>query len=181
MVKPSPTRWGRWPEGPEGAGSEKLDAQPLDALAKAADRLAHEDLMAMPGSELCAGLERLRCDIDGLEAEFSRRVSVLDRTQAYTEGGYLNAASWLFHRCNFSQSTAWDRVKTARRLSSEFAATAKAFAHGAISHLHASLICRTVEKVGLEAAQKAEPDLLDAALQLDPFRLRRVTQVLEHC
>jgi hypothetical protein len=137
--------------------------------------------MALPGSELCAGLERLRCDIDSLEAEFSRRVSVLDRTQAYMEGGYLNAASWLFHRCNFAQSTAWDRVKTARKLSSEFAATAKAFAHGAISHLHASLICRTVEKVGLEAAQKAEPDLLEAAIQLDPFRLRKVTQVLEHC
>ena len=40
---------------------------------------------------------------------------------------------------------------------------------------------RSIEEVGLEATRRAEPDLLQAARELHPPHLRRVTRHLRHC
>jgi len=80
------------------------------------DRLAEEDPGLVPASGLGDDLRRLRSAIERIEAEFSRRLERFDRDQGYVPSGYGSAAGWLNDECRMTRSTAWERVRQARRL-----------------------------------------------------------------
>src|SRR5262249_27738188 len=103
-----------------------------------------------------------------------------DRHQGYAPSGYCSAAGWLNDECRMTRSTAWERVRQARRLA-ELPATADAFAAGDVNLAHVSVITRSAEQVGCEALRDAEPILLEAARRLDARQLRYVTAQLRHC
>jgi len=157
-----------------------LFAEPVTQLHEAIDRLAQEDLELVPASGLGDDLRGLRSAIERMEAEFSRRLKRCDRNQGYAPSGYCSAAGWLNEECRMTRSTAWERVRQARRLA-ELPATADAFAAGDVNLAHVSVITRSAEQVGCEALRDAEPILLEAARRLDARQLRYVTAQLRHC
>lgn len=79
-----------------------------------------------------------------------------------------------------TRSTAWERVRQARRLA-ELPATSEAFAGGEVNLAHVGVITRSAEQVGCESLRDAEPILLEAARRLDARQLRYVTAQLRHC
>ncbi len=157
-----------------------LLAEPLAELAGVVDRLGQEDLQLLPAACLGDDLRAIRCAIDRLEAEFSRRLERFDGDQGWVPDGNASTAGWLSEQCRISRSTAWERVRQARRLG-ELPGTAEAFAAGEISQAHVGVITRAAEQVGSEALRDAEPILLEAARRLDARRLRYVTGQLRHC
>src|SRR5215472_19302519 len=120
-----------------------LFAEPVTQLHQAIDRLAQEDLGLVPASGLGDDLRGLRFAIDRMEAEFSRRLEHFDRHQGYVPSGYCSAAGWLNDECRMTRSTAWERVRQARRLA-ELQATADAFAAGDVNLAHVSVITRAL-------------------------------------
>ena len=155
-------------------------AEPLAELAGVIERLAQEDLHQVPSSCLGDDVRRIRCAIDRLEAEFSRRLGRFDSDQGWVADGNASTAGWLSQQCRITRSTAWERVRQARRLT-ELPGTTEAFAAGEISQAHVGVITRAAEQVGSEAVRDAEPILLEAARRLDARRLRYVTGQLRHC
>jgi hypothetical protein len=153
---------------------------PIDDLLATADQLAAEDLHSLPSSCLGDDLVALRCALDRLEAQFTRRLAVFDKTQGFAPSGAASAASWLRGNCRLSGAVAADRVRVARGLD-VLPETARAFAAGDISHQHCSVVTRSIDEVGVELARDAEPIVLEAARQVDPGRLRMVTKRLQHC
>src|SRR5215472_3385674 len=160
--------------------SAALYAEPVTRLQEAIDLLAQEDLDLVPAASLSDDLRGLRSAIERMEAEFSRRLERCDRNQGYAPSGYCSAAGWLNDECRMTRSTAWERVRQARRLA-ELPATAAAFAAGDVNLAHVSVITRSAEQVGCEALRDAEPILLEAARRLDARQLRYVTAQLRHC
>ena len=79
-----------------------------------------------------------------------------------------------------TRSTAWERVRQARRLA-ELPATAAAFAAGDVTLAHVGVITRSAEQVGCEALRDAEPIRLEAPRRLDARQLHYVTAQLRHC
>src|SRR5215813_7965971 len=157
-----------------------LFAEPVTQLHEAIDRLAQEDLELVPASGLGDDLRGLRSAIERMEAEFSRRLERFDRNQGYVPSGYCSAAGWLNDECRMTRSTAWERVRQARRLA-ELPATSAAFAAGDVNLAQVGVITRSAEQVGCEALRDAEPVLLEAARRLDARQLRYVTAQLRHC
>jgi hypothetical protein len=158
-------------------------ASPNDALVdldEVIDRLQVEDLRLEASSWLGSRLKALRGAINRLEAESARTLDAFDRTNAYEVEGSLSAASWLRHRCNLSYTTACNQVQLARRLP-ELPQAQAAFASGAISSAHVSLMARAADQVGIEPVREQEAVLVDAARQLDPRMFRQVTVHLRHC
>ena len=104
--------------------SAGLCAEPVTRLQEAIDRLAQEDLELVPAASLGDDLRALRSAIERMEAEFSRRLERFDRSQGYLPSGYCSAAGWLNDECRMTRSTAWERVRQARRLA-ELPATSR--------------------------------------------------------
>jgi len=157
-----------------------LLAEPLAQLEGLIDRLSQEDLQLVPAASVGDDLRGIRAAIDRLEAEFSRRLERFDRDQGYVVDGHLSSVGWLSRQCRITRSTAWERVRQARRLR-ELPSTTEAFAAGEISQAHVGVITRAAEQVGCEALRDAEPILLEAARRLDARQLRHVTAQLRHC
>ena len=157
-----------------------LRAEPLAQIQGGIDRLSQEDLQMVPTTCLSDDMRRIRCAIDRLEAEFSRRLERFDSNQGWVSEGNASTAGWLSGQCRFARSTAWERVRQARRLS-ELPGTAEAFAVGEISQSHVGVITRAAEQIGCEALRDAEPILLEAARRVDARQLRYVTAQLRHC
>ena len=160
--------------------STAILAEPLAQIQGAIARLSHEDLEPLPAACLGDDLRGIRCAIDRLEAEFSRRLERFDRNQGWVPYGNASSADWLSEQCRITRSTAWERVRQARRLT-ELPGTTEAFAAGEISQAHVGVITRAAEQVGTEALRDAEPILLEAAERLDARQLRYVTGQLRHC
>lgn len=158
----------------------ELFAEAVTRLHEAIDRLAQEDLELVPAISLSDDLRGLRSAIDRMEAEFSRRLERFDRNQGYVPSGHCSAAGWLNDECRMTRSTAWERVRQARRLA-ELPATSEAFAAGEVNLAHVGVITRSAEQVGCEALRDAEPIRLEAARRLDARQLRYVTAQLRHC
>src|SRR5215467_8072085 len=123
----SPAESGEYP-----AQSGEGVAEPFTQLDEVIDTLAEEDLGLVPASGLGDDLRRLRSAIERIEAEFSRRLERFDRHQGYVPSGCCSAAGWLNEECRMTRSTAWERVRQARRLA-ELPATSAAFAAGDVN------------------------------------------------
>ena len=157
-----------------------LPAGPLAQIQGGIDMLSQEDLQLVPTTCLGDDMRRIRCAIDRLEAEFSRRLERFDSNQGWVSEGNASTAGWLSEQCRIARSTACERVRQARRLS-ELPGTAAAFGAGEISQGHVGVITRAAEQTGCEALRDAEPILLEAARRLDARQLRYVTAQLRHC
>ena len=140
-------------------------------------KCASEGLEALPDGEALKALFRQRNAID---AEIQRRVSRLDRSQAYTADGSLTAKAWLRWNCNLTYGQASDRVEVARQMES-LPRTTQALSEGDISFQHASLIARTKQQLGKRWPGDAEEILVTAAKEVNPVRLRCAAIQLRHC
>ena len=143
----------------------------LADLREAADRLAGDDLDRVFDDDLAESIVDLRRRIDGLEAEWLRRVAELDGRHGFEREGFASMASWLAARCRLGWGTARSRVALARALRS-MPITAAAHATG-------DLDTRRVSH--LVAAHNAHPGpfsademtLVEVATTLDSGELRR--------
>src|SRR5262249_57937564 len=89
--------------------------EPLAELAGVIERLGQEDLHQVPSSCLGDDVRRIRCAVDRLEAEFSRRLGRFDSDQGWVPDGNASTAGWLSVQCRMVRNTAWERVRQARR------------------------------------------------------------------
>src|SRR5450759_4454889 len=112
------------------AGAGAVDAGCLDPML---DRLLAEEVAVLPDSALAADLVGLRVAVSRLESEFARRLVVFDRRGAAGVTGAGSTAAWLRVACRLSAGEASERVRTARVLADDLAASAAALAGGIIS------------------------------------------------
>ena len=151
-----------------------------DALRDALSGLGSEVLHPLTSAALAEDLIAMRKAIEGLEAQFSRRLLHFDRTHAFAATSSDSTQAFLRTQLHMTGAGAADRVRVARQLE-ELPSTFAVLNAGAISYTHAAMIARTADKVGREAFGNAEAILLPVAIRSDPSDLARCTRSLRHC
>ncbi|HEY6709884.1 MAG TPA: DUF222 domain-containing protein, partial [Actinomycetota bacterium] len=144
--------------------------------------LAAEDLDHLTDSALAEQLLALRRSLDGLEGQWLRRLAAADaRGAAGADQGQpvASTASWLRRRLRLGAGTARDTVRTARALfGGPLTRTAAALTDGQISPAHARGLAQGTRQLPDQVTAEAEPVLLEAAVRLDPPRLRQAVGYL---
>jgi Domain of unknown function (DUF222)/HNH endonuclease len=160
-------------------GSTRPQAGPagLGRLAAAVSGLAGEDLAGLPDAEAAARVLALRGLLERLEGQWLRELAAVDaRGAAGAEDGVQapSTAGWLRGRLRVGAAAArW--VGLARALfRGPLEGTGRALAAGELSAAHAAALAQGVQDLPARTAAAAEPVLLEAALRLDPPRLRRL-------
>src|ERR1700674_3852188 len=148
-------------------------------LDRIVDLLGEEDLHSLPSESLGDDLKGLTRIGNRIDAEASRRLHRFDKDQGYAASGALTAQAWLRWQCNLTAATASERVQVSRQLDS-LPKTEMAFSQGEISYRHTALIARTASQLGDKFEAHAETILVNAAKELDPWRLKRATLFLRH-
>jgi hypothetical protein len=143
------------------------------------DSLGAEDLGSLPAESVADDLKGLTRIGNRIAAEASRRLRRFDNGQGYTTSMALSAQAWLRWQCNLTVATASEQVQVARQMDS-LPQTEAAFSQGEISYRHASLIARTASQLGEKFDSVAETILVNAAKELDPWRLKRACLFLRH-
>ena len=152
---------------------------PVEDLKQGLQRLREEDLESLAASSMAADMSALLQHMNACQAEFMRRMMRFENGGGYYGTGTFGTKSWLYYKCNLAYSAASDKFEVARQLGA-LPETTQAFADGDISYKHAALIARTAEKLGDKMDAQAESILVNAAKELDPLRLRRLTVQLRH-
>ena len=153
-------------------------AAALDWLDAAVTNLASIDPAQEFDAALATGMlaaERLG---DRYEAVRLRLLAAVDARGAAgaEQGVYVPTAAWLRATCRMSPALATQRVRSARALHrGPLAGTARALAAGEVSYQHAAALGDATHDLPPGNVREAEPELVDAAQQLDPPRLRRLT------
>jgi len=137
--------------------------------------LGREDLHPLTSAALADDLVAIRKAIEGLEAQFSRRLHHFDRSRGFAATHSDSTQAWLRYELHMTGAGAADRVRVSRRLD-ELPSTFAVLNAGAISYTHAAMIARTADRVGMQAFGNAEAILLPVALQSDPSDLARCTR-----
>ncbi len=122
-------------------------------------------------------LDRLaadRRDLDAREAAWLRNVADYDRSGAWRDG-YQNAAAALAARCHMTEGAAPTHVELARSLE-DLPAVADAFATGAVSRHHASVIAKACTPDRVDAMAELVPTLVAAATRMHPRELGSFVQ-----
>src|ERR1700687_824238 len=148
-------------------------------LDRILDLLGNEDLHLLPSEALGDDLKGLTRIGNRIDAEASRRLRRFDKNHGYAPSGALTAQAWLRWQCNLTAATASEHVQVSRQMASLPQAEA-AFSQGEISFRHAALIARTASQLGEKFDSQAETILVNAAKELDPWRLKRATLFLRH-
>src|SRR3984893_8255441 len=148
-------------------------------LDRILDLLGKEDLHLLPSESLGDDLKGLTRIGNRIDAEGSRRLHRFDKDQGYAPSGALTAQAWLRWQCNFTAATAAERVQVSRQLDS-LPKTELAFSQGEISYRHTALIARTASQLGDKFDSQAETIMVNAAKELDPWRLKRASMFLRH-
>jgi len=151
----------------------------FEALVHAVDDLQLADDSALPDAVLCDQVTALRQQIDRLESVFTSRVGLMHERGAANSEGYLSTAAYLRHTCKLTAGAARGRVDTAALLG-EWPLVAAAFAEGAISYPHASMVTSTLSTLPPAVAVDAQPVLVEAAKLLDTRRLAQTARRLRH-
>ena len=152
---------------------------PFEDLKQGLQRLREEELEALPASSMADDMSALLQHMNACQAEFMRRLMRFENGGGYYGTGTFGTKGWLHYKCNLAYSAASDQFEVARLLADLPEAT-KVFAEGEISYKHAAMIARTAEKLGDKMDAHAESILVNAAKELDPLRLRRLTLQLRH-
>ncbi|MGH3804626.1 MAG: DUF222 domain-containing protein, partial [Pseudonocardiaceae bacterium] len=142
-------------------------------IAEGIDALASEDVYAVPASSLADEVVRLHRQLARLQGEMTRRVAALDHLTAGQIDGHVSTASWLRDACSTTHAYASDLVRTSRVLDAR-PVCAAALHTGAMSYAHARVVASALFDVPADSRDSAEPILLEAAVKLDPGRLRSV-------
>jgi hypothetical protein len=107
----------------------------MSSLRSFLDELASEDLPAIEDRQLEADVIELHGAIEGLQAQWLRRVAELDGRRLFASDGFLSAAAWLVDRCRMAAGAARERVRVARLLR-RLPETQAAFRSGELSYPH---------------------------------------------
>ena len=151
---------------------------PLARIKRALDDLPRW-LSSLDDVALGEPLIEIREVIDRSESAFASGLRRFDKSGEYKADGALSAVAWVRERCNLSAGAAAERVTIARQLET-LPQIAKALAKGDVGYQHVALIARAAENVGSAPVQKEEPNLLRAALTMDPGRFAAVAKGFEH-
>ena len=156
---------GGWPDG-------------LAVLAAAVDGLAAQELHCLTDAALAEQVLGLRRLVDRLEGHWLQQLAAVDgRGAAGADQGQQvgSTAAWLRTRLRLGAGAAASNVRTARALfRGPLTATAAALTGGELSVAHARVLAHGTQELPDHLTVEAEPVLVEAALRLDPPRLRRV-------
>src|SRR6266852_3892903 len=163
--------------GARGSWTSQEAFQRINSLL---DQLAGENLNSAPAESMGDDQVALHRIGNRVQAEGLRRLRRFDSGQGYAPSGALSARAWLRWQLNLTATTASERVTISRKLAA-LANTEQALADGDISYRHAVLIAETASQLGDKFEAQAETILVDAAKELDPWRLQRAILHLKHC
>src|SRR5260370_34184693 len=90
--------------------------QALEEINSILDRLADEDLTAVPAEAMGDDQIALQRIDTRVRAEALRRLRRFDKGQGYTDSMALSAKAWLRWKCNLDYNVASGQVEVARRL-----------------------------------------------------------------
>src|SRR6266849_2951258 len=155
--------------GARGSWTSQEAFQQINSLL---DQLASEELNCAPAESMGGDQIALHRISNRVQAEGLRRLRRFDSGQGYAPSGALSARAWLRWQLNLTVTTASERVAISRKLAA-LANTEQALAEGDISYRHAVLIAETAGQLGDKFEAQAETILVDAAKELDPWRLQR--------
>jgi hypothetical protein len=144
-------------------------------LREAVAKSAAEDIGCLRARELGESLRELRRCIDGLEADFSRRLARFNDLRGYELDGAVDSVAWLRSNARLTSGAAAERVNVAQKLDG-LGATKVALSRGEIGFAHAAVIARAVDDVSPEAAPQMETLALEVAKGTDPSSLRHFTR-----
>jgi Domain of unknown function (DUF222)/HNH endonuclease len=147
---------------------------PLDELAGVVDAVVAEDIDALSDAALSDDLVALTRSVERLEAEVIRRVQRFHQRRVAASSG-VSTVSWLRAACRMTARSAAHRVHLAQAFTAVPAALDSARA-GRSPLCNAVMVARLAEDVGAEAVQPVEQVLVDAAEQVAPGMMRRLTE-----
>src|SRR5216684_3111990 len=131
------------------------------------NRLQAEDINTVPAESMGDDQIALQRIVNRVQAEGLRRLRRFDSGQGYAPSGALSARAWLRWQLNLTATTASERVAITRKLAA-LANTEQALAE-------------TASQLGDKFEAQAETILVEAATELDPWRLQRAIWHLKHC
>jgi hypothetical protein len=150
----------------------------LAALAAAVQDLAAQDLDRLTDAALADQVLALRGLVDRLEGHWLKQLAAVDgRGAAGADQGQEmgSTAAWLRTRLRLGAGVAASFVRTARAVfRGPLTVTADALLGGELSVAHARVLAHGTQELPDHLTVEAEPVLVEAALRLDPPRLRRV-------
>lgn len=120
-------------------------------------------------------LEKMRRQIDALEAEWLAMVRAYDRSEEWRADGYGSAAAALRDACKMSSGTAAAHVKLAAKLE-RLPNVAHAFAQGELSRQHVYAIADAYTPERAAALDTITPVLVEAAKDVSPKELRALVK-----
>ena len=142
----------------------------MSELRSAIDALAALDVHAMPEPTLLVELEELLTAKDRLDGVIAVHLQAADvRGVTVNECG-RSTRSWLVEDQHLSPEEAGRRMAVAKTLPYHPAIGAALF-DGEISHDHARVIASCLRRLGVSWREIAEPELIEAARQVDPTSL----------
>ena len=142
----------------------------MSELRSAIDALAALDVHAMPEPTLLVELEELLTAKDRLDGVIAVHLQAADvRGVTVNECG-RSTRSWLVEDQHLSPEEAGRRMAVAKTLPYHPAIGA-ALLDGEISHDHARVIASCLRRLGVSWREIAEPELIEAARQVDPTSL----------
>ncbi|MCU1429029.1 MAG: hypothetical protein JWL83_3029, partial [Actinomycetia bacterium] len=115
-----------------------VETGPITALADAIDALAAEEVAGRSQAESLVALHRLQARLD---AEVTRRLGALDRSDEWARDGARSSAGWLVGHCRLALSDARRRRKVARQARA-MPAAADAWQAGRITSTHMDVLAR---------------------------------------
>jgi len=163
-----------------GARGSWTSREVFEEINSLLNHLGEEDLNSVAAESMGDDQIALQRIGNRVQAEGLRRLRRFDSGQGYAPAGALSARAWLRWRLNLTATTASERVAISRKLAA-LANTEQALADGDISYRHAVLIAETAGQLGDKFEAQAETILVDAAKELDPWRLQRAIWHLKHC
>ena len=152
---------------------------PVGRLVAGVDALAGGDLEGRSARGAGEELVAIRRQIDRLEAEFVRRLSHFERVRGFVADGCPSLVAWLRTRCGLAAGSAAGRAEVARELP-VLPEADRLFRAGEIGLDSALVLARTVTEIGPEATTAHGADLVDAAQNQDPTRLREQSRRLRY-
>jgi hypothetical protein len=111
--------------------------------------------------------------LDAQTAAWLETVAELDRSEEWRAAGYHSAAAALAELCRMDKGVASATVKLARKLE-QLPLVAEAFAEGAISERHASVIATAATPERMAEFSNLEPEFVDVARKCPPRELAAV-------
>src|SRR6266852_6468701 len=163
--------------GARGSWTSQEAFQRINSLL---DQLAGENLNSAPAESMGDDQVALHRIGNRVQAEGLRRLRRFDSGQGYAPSGALSARAWLRWQLNLTATTASERVTISRKMVA-LPQTEQALADGNISYRHATLTAEAAGQLGDKFEAQAETILVEAAAELDPWRLQRAIWHLKHC